>query len=99
MRNLLLKCECCGGTGTRPMSGDLHETLEAVIHLKSAHSAQVVEAVGHNCKQEAMSNRLADLMRLGFLTRKRSGKFWVYSPNDQAHTQKGRERGPANTQD
>lgn len=81
------------------MSGDLHETLEAVIHLKSAHSAQVVEAVGHNCKQEAMSNRLADLMRLGFLTRKRSGKFWVYSPNDQAHTQKGRERGPANTQD
>lgn len=83
MKKPMLKCECCGGTGKRPMSDDLHETLEAVIHLKAAHSAQVVEAVGHQCTQEAMSNRLADLLRMGFLTRKRHGKFWVYCQNDK----------------
>lgn len=77
----LLKCECCGGMGKRPMSDDLHETLEAVIHLKSAHSAQVVEAIGYSCAPTAMNNRLAELMRLGFLTRTRRGKFWVYEDN------------------
>lgn len=80
-QKLHIQCECCGGTGKRPLSGDMHETLEAVMHLKNAHAAQVCEAIGHTCTQEAMSNRLADLMRLGFLTRKRRGKFWLYEAN------------------
>ena len=79
----LLKCECCGGMGKRPMSDDLHETLEAVIHLKSAHAAQVVEALGYSCALTAMNNRLAELARLGFLTRTKQGKFWLYEDNDQ----------------
>jgi len=65
------------------MSDDLQETLEAVIHLKAAHSAQVVEAIGYQCTQEAMSNRLADLLRMGFLTRTKHGKFWVYCQNKE----------------
>lgn len=85
-KQITIKCECCGGTGKRPLSGDMHETLEAVMHLKNAHAAQVCEAIGHTCTQEAMSNRLADLMRLGFLTRKRNGKYWVYCHNARAMT-------------
>ncbi len=91
-QKLHIQCECCGGTGKRPLSGDMHETLEAVMHLKNAHAAQVCEAIGHTCTQEAMSNRLADLMRLGFLTRKRRGKFWLYEANEPALPEAGRNQ-------
>ena len=88
-KQITIKCECCGGTGKRPLSDDMLETLEAVRHLKNAHSAQVCEAIGYTCTQEAMSNRLVELMRLGFLARKRNGKFWVYCQNDQVQELSG----------
>ncbi len=95
MRNPLLKCEYCGGTGKRPMSGDLHETLEAVIHLKSAHSAQVVEALGHNCKQEAMSNRLASFGCIARTVELTPLTFWLNMKPSEQITPETQQTPPA----
>jgi hypothetical protein len=66
------------------MPDHLFRTLKIIRHLKRASATEVLSegykrvlfgpvVVG------AINNRLAELRRLGFLTRKLEGRTWIYS--------------------
>lgn len=71
-----IKCDKCGGGGTLPLPDHLAHTLQMLRTPKSAtdmHS--LVPSVSAGC----FSNRLGELLALGFVKREKNGKFWRYS--------------------
>jgi Mn-dependent DtxR family transcriptional regulator len=61
------------------MGRDYHETLQVLVKSKSEMStAQVAERLHWDGGITAINNRLSDLERMGFLTRRRSGRVWLY---------------------
>lgn len=71
-------CWHCNGSGRVLLSDELLETLEALKTRKTASARDLFLTLKLNCHPTAMNNRLEDLRGLGFLTRKRDGKRWLY---------------------
>lgn len=70
-------CGRCGGTGTMPMPEWLSETL-ALIPRKSAVTTADIGRKIPGVTRNAQNNRLECLRLLGFVSRERRGKFWLY---------------------
>ena len=62
------------------LDGFLQATLQKLITLREATAMQLAEQSSESITVNGWSNRLADLYLLRLVTRKRSGKFWLYSP-------------------
>ncbi len=77
----IIKCHNCHGSGTEPLGSELWETLQVVRQLRRAHAIEVAKVLRWDIgKVSAINNRLRYLMNLGFLTRKRDGKYLHYMP-------------------
>lgn len=70
-----VKCSRCGGSGTEPLSMHLLSTLECV-----PPGGTWAGPIAKKLKQKpaAISNRLAELRRLGFVEATRDGKRLIY---------------------
>jgi hypothetical protein len=58
----------------------LASTLFTLVGLGEATAADIAAKSNESITVNAWSNRLADLYMLRLVTRRRSGKFWHYSP-------------------
>lgn len=73
-------CRCCGGSGEIEMPEEYVETLclaqrNAQIGLTAEQAAGILDT-----KVTTQSMRLKRLMDMGYLNRKRDGKYWIYRP-------------------
>lgn len=71
-------CHHCNGSGKLPLSAEMWDTLQTVRRLQETDAAEMAQALEWKGHVTAMNNRLADLMRLGFLRRTKEGKRWMY---------------------
>lgn len=62
-----------------PLPPYLEETLKIVMRYPGCDSSQVQSHIGGNMTLGAMTNRLADLVGLGLITREREGKSYHYT--------------------
>ena len=62
------------------LDGFLQTTLQLLIAKGEATAMQLAEQSSEKITVNGWSNRLADLYLLRLVIRKRSGKFWIYSP-------------------
>lgn len=69
-----ITCEKCSGSGKVPLHEHLAETLGKI----PACGAVAENVQSNGITQNAVSNRLADLLALGLVIRQREGKFWRY---------------------
>lgn len=73
-----MACPRCG-VGRIPIPDHLFRTLTIIRHLKRASATQVHGEASERLVVGAINNRLSKLHRLGFLTRRREGRAWIYS--------------------
>ena len=75
-----IPCSHCAGSGVRKLPLHLFRVLLEVRGLGRATARQVCHELRtfEPVAVTAMSNRLADLLALGFLARVREGKTWIY---------------------
>ncbi len=78
MNAIHMTCPRCEGAGKIELPEHLSETLGCFITSSKPKTAGVI-AAKLDIEPGAASNRLVDLFSLGLLTRKRSGKFWLYT--------------------
>jgi hypothetical protein len=64
----------------------LAKCLEQLCALREATAQQLHEIANEPITVNAWSNRLLDLFTKRLVSRRRDGKFWVYSPIAQSHT-------------
>ena len=72
-----IKCPRCEGAGEIELSEDLMKTLKALN--KPATADKISEVLGWCGHTTAINNRLEDLRALGFVSRTRIGRCWLYS--------------------
>jgi hypothetical protein len=85
MKTPEITCECCGGTGRRPLSPAYWHTLQILrktgregasateVHAKIDRSLEIIEVT-------AVNNRLSALTRMGFaVVRQKKGKTLIYA--------------------
>lgn len=73
-----MKCERCGGTGKRELTGVYLATFELLKKQKVPLSGAAMAGLT-GCRGEAMCNRLRALQRLGLATSVENGRerLWV----------------------
>lgn len=71
-------CPTCKGKSTIDMSPRLRETFALFPRGKRLTSADVHTLLESGSSTNSVNNRLEDLRKLGFLDRKRTGKYWSY---------------------
>lgn len=71
----LVTCHTCHGSGQEKLQEGLLETLQSLGKSEAAACEIVAEGVSVN----AVNNRLERLRAMGFVKRRRAGKFWLYS--------------------
>lgn len=74
----MVPCLHCKGTGQRPLSMDMMLTIDAVKFLSVATASEVATAILWKGSDIAINNRLARLVKYGWLKRRKSGRAWVY---------------------
>jgi hypothetical protein len=80
-----IPCPKCKGNGRVDMGKELLQTLDLVKTFEKngedATAPEIHLLLGdpYLSSTTAINNRLNDLVALGFLTRERHGKTWVYS--------------------
>lgn len=80
MKQILVQCDTCEGTGKTPLSEHLKNTL-ALVGRKGRTAEQIRAASGETAwtSINAFNNRLEKLRALGLVGRHREGKFYYYS--------------------
>lgn len=73
-----IDCPDCGGKGRVPLPDHLLNTL-SLVPRNGYRVAEDFANYFPGITINGISNRLAELHRLGFVTRERNGKFWCYS--------------------
>lgn len=75
-----VKCESCDGTGEVELDQTLLETLKIVRKLGRATASEVYAHKDFKDKVvlTAVNNRLDELFNLGFLTRSKCSRQWMY---------------------
>lgn len=78
--DLSITCPKCHGTGRTLLTPDLTRTLEIVRQKGKIDAVSLREIMDgeHAFHATAYNNRLNELMELGFVTRTRSGRVWLY---------------------
>ncbi len=71
-----ISCPECHGKGNIPLPYHLAMTLGM---LRTPKTATELGGLIPSISASSFSNRLAELMALGFVKREREGKFWRYS--------------------
>ena len=71
-------CDCCNGKGLVPLSREMWDTLQGVRAMKAICSADLAAHLTWPGHVTAINNRLVKLMKLGFHTRHKAGKMYVY---------------------
>jgi len=79
-KNLLIECHHCNGDGMIPLSDDMQLTLNAALKMRRITVVELAEKLAWKGHITAINNRMTDLMKLGFFTRKREGRDFVYTP-------------------
>lgn len=74
------ECELKSARLLGTLDSVLATTLRQLGEAREATAAQLAEQGGEAITVNGWSNRLADLYLLRLVTRRRSGKFWIYSP-------------------
>lgn len=74
-----IKCPKCRGTGRADLTYELQNTLDVVRMLKTATSEKIAERLKWPGSPTAINNRLDNLLKLGLVTRVRTGKWFAYS--------------------
>ena len=75
----LIECPTCHGSGKAPLSETYASTLALFKRNELTAEQARVRSGETGVEVTAFNNRLRFLMELGFLTRRREGKFWLYS--------------------
>lgn len=70
-------CRACDGRGRVPLPRESRETLALLRRRGASSGADVARA--SNIKHTAANQRLERLRGLGFVTRERDGKEWIYT--------------------
>ena len=73
-------CHHCNGEGKLALSAEMWETLTTLRQMKASHAEPLARALKWPGHITAINNRLVKLMELGFVTRHRAGKMFVYKP-------------------
>lgn len=86
----LIDCPKCEGSGKMELPEHLKTTLSC---FKGAESiiADDLHRKFPRITVNAINNRLLELHTLGFLLRKRMGKFWLYSRASETKKPKGKK--------
>ncbi len=79
MKQPMIECQRCEGTGKVPLSPELFQTLEAVKRLGSVTAPELWLSSDRKTGVTAFNQRLNDLCRLGFIERVRVGKNVEYT--------------------
>lgn len=74
MKRPSIKCPECAGVGTVPLPEHLEQTLAAL----GGRTKPAEYLSGAGLTINAISNRLADLLKLGLVTRHKEGRQWFY---------------------
>ncbi len=77
LNHLLRQCSQCGGSGYVTMTGVFADTL-ALLKKQSGEVTAAQLALVARCKATAMSNRLAALERMGFVSSRRYGRLRLF---------------------
>lgn len=80
MKRPLVPCLCCNGSGKMQLPSSLWDTLLALKRRRNAHAAELLPFINDEVDATAINNRLERLRALGFVTRRKRSKFWIYSP-------------------
>jgi translation initiation factor 2 beta subunit (eIF-2beta)/eIF-5 len=78
IKTTVIKCSRCCGQGKIPMPMHLVETLLVVKENNGGVAETIRFLLNKNFTTNAVNNRLEKLRALGFVTRRRQGKFYRY---------------------
>lgn len=86
MKNEIVPCDRCDGTGKMPLRDVLQETLDMVPKNSRGVAAIEIGIDISGVESNAQNNRLERLRFLGLVERHRDGRLWRYTRT----TKKGR---------
>ena len=78
-----ISCSRCKGTGKVKLEGYLQATLAWLRGNGPATADEARRALDPAISTSAFCNRLKDLLTLGFATRQKRGKEWVYTATER----------------
>ena len=78
-----ITCHCCDGAGKVKLPVVLFRVLQAVEQGHNTSKAVTEYLSDEDVQQTAITNRLNDLTDLGFLSKVKGGKRFVYSKAEQ----------------
>lgn len=81
-KNLLVVCHHCEGEGMIPLSPEMQKTLDVALKMKRITASALGKRLGWTGHITAINNRLADLVKHGFFSRRREGRDFVYTPTN-----------------
>ena len=79
-KNPLVTCTKCNGEGMTELSDEYMSVIRAASKMKKVTAAAVAKKINWRGHVTAINNRLTDLMEMGFFTREREGRVFVYTP-------------------
>lgn len=74
----LVKCSKCKGSGKTHLSEEYMVILRATAGMRKITAKAVADRIKWIGHVTAMNNRLTDLMKLEFYSRRREGRTFVY---------------------
>lgn len=82
MKQILVKCACCDGNGTAPLSNPLAKTLSAIKQSHPCTATEIYQRLkSPRLDRSAVNQRVKKLQRLGFVKSQKSPRsLRVYWP-------------------
>jgi len=82
MKQIFVKCACCDGNGTAPLSNPLSKTLSAIKQSHPCTATEIYKRLkAPKLDRSAVNQRVKKLMRLGFVKSQKSPRsLRVYWP-------------------
>lgn len=75
----LIECPKCGGSGEVELGDELMEVLRVTAGMRKITAPAVFKRLNYQGSSPfAINNRLTELKRLGFYSRRREGRTFVY---------------------
>ena len=79
-KNPLVTCTKCNGEGMTELSDEYMSVILAASRLKKITASAIAKKIKWVGHPTAINNRLTDLMHMGFFSRCREGRTFVYTP-------------------
>ncbi len=78
-KNPLVTCTKCQGEGMTELSDEYMSVIRAASGMKKITAVAVAKKIKWVGHVTAINNRLTDLMDMGFFSRRREGRTFVYT--------------------